>query len=99
MLPSSRPKGSSSLVILLLTAADAAPPAPLCRAQRAQASKVQKAVQPEVTVLYASQTGTAQEVARSVQAASAEHNVKSRVRCPTLHYSIDTAAGYLSSRL
>ncbi len=99
MLPSSRPEGSSSLVIHLLTAAESAPPAPLCRARRAQASKVQKAVQPEVTVLYASQTGTAQEVARAIQAASAEHNVKSQVRCPTLHYFYDTAAAYLSSRL
>ena len=33
------------------------------RAQRAQAAKVKQATLPEVTVLYASQTGTAQEVA------------------------------------
>lgn len=34
-----------------------------------------------MTVLYASQTGTAQEIARSIQAASAQHSVKSQACC------------------
>ena len=50
-----------------------------CRAQRAQAQKASKVAQPPVVVLYASQTGTAQEIARSIQATSGEHGIKSQV--------------------
>lgn len=50
-----------------------------CRAQRAQAQKASKVAQPPVVVLYASQTGTAQEIARSIQAMSGDHGIKSQV--------------------
>mmetsp|Transcript_17221 Transcript_17221/g.51507 ORF Transcript_17221/g.51507 Transcript_17221/m.51507 type:complete len:883 (-) Transcript_17221:2276-4924(-) len=51
------------------------------KAQRAKAAEDSKAAAaaPEVVVLYASQTGTAQEVARTIQASSAEHKIKSKV--------------------
>ena len=49
------------------------------RAQRAQAQKASKVAQPPVMVLYASQTGTAQEIARSIQATSGQHGIKSQV--------------------
>lgn len=59
------------------------------RAQRAKAAEDSKAAAaaPEVVVLYASQTGTAQEVARTIQASSAEHKIKSKVTIP-LHPSL-----------
>ncbi len=59
-------------------------PLPLSAAYRAQRAngKGKAAAAPEFVVLYASQTGTAQEVARSIHAASSEQSIRSKVRPP-----------------
>lgn len=49
-------------------------------AAAAEAAVAAAAAVPEAIILYASQTGTAQEVARNIQAESAKHGVKSKVR-------------------
>ena len=59
----------------------------MCRAERAKskaaADKVKAEPVKEVTVVYASQTGTAQEIAKGIQAESNSHGIKSRVSCFT----------------
>ena len=49
-----------------------------CRQQRAQV-KAPKAASPIVIFAYASQTGTAQEIAKGLQADSESHNIQSKV--------------------
>ena len=47
------------------------------KAASSAASKADKA--PEVIVTYASQTGTAQEIAKNIQAESSQHGIRSKV--------------------
>lgn len=49
-------------------------------AAAAQEKKDAAAAAPEAVILFASQTGTAQEVARTIQAESAKHGIKSKAR-------------------
>ena len=57
--------------------------------QKAEAQALEKeaaaAAVPEAVILYASQTGTAQEVARNIQAESAKHGVKSKASTTECH--------------
>ena len=51
----------------------------MCRQQRANAKRQNDAATKELLIAYASQTGTAQEIAKGIQAESAAHGVKSKV--------------------
>lgn len=51
-----------------------------CRQQRAAKSQAPKTSEAkQVLVTYASQTGTAQEIAKGIQAESAAHGIQSKV--------------------
>lgn len=50
-----------------------------CRAQKSERAKVTTGAVKEATILYGSQTGTAQDIAMSIQADSLGHGVKSKV--------------------